>query len=312
MPFMAVEPSASLGGGGYWPGHSADFARQQQQALLGIAAGRLMPDSSQPAQMAAGYAALANNPNPNARRLAASMGFGGGGGRGGAGGLAGDFQRAFDEARQENEARYRDILEGYDSRHNRALGYLEGAGAQEYADTNERYDAQRASGTQHLMGRGLGNSTLVNTMNMGVERERSNDIGRLEERLRDQFLTYDTGLSGDTLGFMERRSDTYPDYAQLAQLAQLEGQAGNGAGGGGVGLGGLGGSRSVSMAPNGGFMPVMGGGVRAGSPGSYLAAQANVGKQNVADRVAFIKRAQAAGYSEHEARLLWSRGALPA
>jgi len=126
-----------------------------------------------------------------------------------------------DDARQSNEARYRDILEGYQNR----MGYLQGAGNQEYQDINQSYDSQKASGLQGLTGRGLGNSTLVNTMGMGYDRERSNSIGRLEERLRGQYM--DT--QKDTLDFMERRVDQPPSLDILNQIGQLQGQSGSGA-----------------------------------------------------------------------------------
>ena len=225
----AYEPSMFQGPGAYYPGHQAEFQAQQTGANLGILAGRLQPDTRQPAQMAAALArdqargigpmgqrsyTIGRGPNQGAR-----VGYGGYGG-GSAGGIAGDFQRGFDDARQANDARYRDILEGYDSR----MGYLQNAGAQENADINQAYDAQKASGLQSLTGRGLGNSTIVNTMGMGYDRERADSIGRLEERLRNQYLN----TQKDTLDFMERRTDSYPDLNMLGQIGQMQGQSGGG------------------------------------------------------------------------------------
>lgn len=225
MSAIAVEPSTALGPGAYWPGHSQEFAAQQQAAIMGIMAGRLQPDTRQPAQMAAARAYDASRGiGPGGVRMAG----GGSYGRGSSGGVAGDFQSGIDDARQANEARYRDALEGYQNRYERNMNYLQGAGAQEASDINQAYDAQKASGLQSLVGRGLGNSTITNTMGMGYDRERSDSLGRLNERLRNQYLTTDAQLSGDVLGVMERRDDVPPDLGLLAQIGQLQGQGGGG------------------------------------------------------------------------------------
>lgn len=161
---------------------------------------------------------------------------GGGAGAGGAGGgysndLSGQFQRRFDEANQANEARYQDVLKGYQSRYERALQMLAGLGQQEGKDINELYDQQGAKINQNLIGRGLGNSTVTSTMAMGNERERLASLGRLNEQMRQQAMAADAGLSGDTLQFMERKTEAAPSMELLAQLAQGVGAAGGYGGG---------------------------------------------------------------------------------
>ena len=47
-----------------------------------------------------------------------------------------------------------------------------------------------------------------------------------EERLRREKLGLHTGLSGDKLGFMERRTDTYPQSYQFADLMKQFGNLG--------------------------------------------------------------------------------------
>lgn len=141
---------------------------------------------------------------------------------GGSGGSAGGFQGAYDEARAENEARYRDILGGYEARRAAA----QGAGAQESRDIDKAMRGRGAASRQSLVSRGLNNSTLLDTMQMGVERERADAQGRLNERLRRE----EADLLGDELRFMQERDDTYPDMGLLAQLAQGVGAAGGGGG----------------------------------------------------------------------------------
>ena len=174
-----------------------------------------------------------NNAGPLDPRIykTTNIPVGGGGGAGGGGGLAQSFQDAIDRANQANEARYRDILGGYQSRYQRGMGMLSGLGQQEARDINELYDNQAAQARQNLTSRGLGNSTLLATMQQGADRERNAELGRLNERMRQQTLATDSGLSGDTLQFMERKNDTGPNLAMLAQLAQGVGAAGGGGGG---------------------------------------------------------------------------------
>jgi hypothetical protein len=170
-------------------------------------------------------------------------------GGGATGSLGGSFQQAMDRANQANEARYQDVLGGYQSRYQRAMDTLDGMGSQEARDINERYRSQESQRRQQLIGRGLGNSTVVNTMQMGNERERLNDMGRLQERLRGQYLSTDAGLTGDTLQFMERKTENGPSYELLARLSQGMGAAGYGAP---AGLGGGGGYMGPSVDTWGG------------------------------------------------------------
>lgn len=172
---------------------------------------------------------------------------------GGAGGIGGggSFQQSLDQANQANEARYRDILGGFQSRYDRNLAMLAGLGQQEGKDINELYDQQFARGQQDLIGRGLGNSTRLVTLRQGVDRERANDLGRLNERMRQQVLNTDQNLSGDVLNFMERKTEQGPDMRMLAQLAQGVGAAGFGLPsgyGGGFGGGGNIGSPNLGTA----------------------------------------------------------------
>lgn len=185
-------------------------------------------------------------------------GAGGGYGAGGGGGsdAIGQFQQKMDQANQANEARYRDILGGYQSRYQRAMDMLNGLGQQEAKDINELYDNQAATQRQSLIGRGLGNSTVLDTMLAGSDRERNADLGRLNDRVRQQALNTDASMTGDTLQFMERRNDQPPDMGLLASLMQSLGQGG----GGGVPFG------FDTLGGGGGYSPV-------GSMGGYMPPQ---------------------------------------
>lgn len=187
------------------------------------------------------------------------------GGNGGVGNLAQYYQTALNHANQANEARYQDVLGGYQSRYQRGLQMLAGLGQQEGKDINQLYDSQQSNINQNLIGRGLGNSTVMSTMQMGNDRERNADLGRLNDRIRQQALSQDANLSGDTLQFMASKNDKGPDVGLLAQLAQGMGQAGYGmpgfAGGGG-GYGSPSGGSGGGMM--GGYTPFYGSSPNAG------------------------------------------------
>lgn len=208
-----------VGPGSYYPGHAAEdqgMAQVNMQNAL---------NQSEAAKAQA--------------RLGGGMGYGAGGGAygGGApgGGMTGNalydsFQNAMNNANQANEARYQDALAGYQDRYARNMGYLDNIGAQQQADTNEAYKKQSSVLQQNMINRGLSNSTVADTMQMGNERERLAEQRRLQADLNQQRIGVDSSLSGDTLGFMERKEEQAPSYELLAQLAMQMGQGGVGSG----------------------------------------------------------------------------------
>lgn len=188
--------------------------------------------------------------------------------------LLDEYRQSEQEARQANEQRYQDILQGYtdmtgasaerydtmaeniDNRYDAALkellalsgqareqlggefqqqrgetdeayqkrldtmmNTLKGAGRQEARDINqaskESLEAQKA----RLRRQGIGNTTVGETMRLGVGRERNDALGRLNERLLNQQLaTYAQG-SGERLAALQGL-----DAQRLSTLASLYGQ----------------------------------------------------------------------------------------
>jgi len=190
--------------GNYMPGHHIESNRHQQQAANAF------------------YANQGFN-SPIAQRWMSGQGNAGGG----------SFQGEYDAAKAENEARYRDVLGGYQDRYQRNMDALRGMGAQEGRDINDQFNKRQSATRSDLVGRGLGNSSLLATTAAGNDRERTDALGRLDERLRQQQVSNDAQLSGDVLQTMASRVDSYPDLNRMAQLFQGAGAAGMGAGGGG-------------------------------------------------------------------------------
>lgn len=142
--------------------------------------------------------------------------------------IANWYQQAYDDAKAANLERYGEAKGMRTDLRERALADLNGSGAQEAKDIRQRYKNVDAQGEQDLIARGLGNSTRRGVMKRGVAREETNDMGRLNERLRQQRIGLDTGLTDEVADLIERRDDTYPDIGQLLDLMRGFGQSGFG------------------------------------------------------------------------------------
>lgn len=99
---------------------------------------------------------------------------------------------------------YGDLTSGYQQRYQRGMGLLEGMGVQEGKDIRQDYAKSAADQQQSLIDRGMGSASLGATMAAGNQREQTDALGRLNERLRAQQFAADTSLSGDVLASQER------------------------------------------------------------------------------------------------------------
>ncbi|MFH1724307.1 MAG: hypothetical protein ABII00_06760 [Elusimicrobiota bacterium] len=156
-----------------------------------------------------------------------------GGGVGGMGGLFGQFADAWQQARAANESRYGDILGQYGDMYKRVMANLQGLGEQERKNIGQRFTERTSDSMQDLVSRGLRGTTIAPSVKQGLAREQEGVLAQLAETLRREQIGYDTGLTGQKLGFMERRTDAYPDMNLLAQLATMLGRGGGGGGWGG-------------------------------------------------------------------------------
>lgn len=143
--------------------------------------------------------------------------------------LAGGHATAYEEARRANEERYRHILGGepealggHSQLYERVMGGVKALGEAERGDIVERGRAEEARTLQDMTSRGLTGTTIAQTMRQGIGRETGRELDRLSERLTRERLGYDVGLTGQRLGFMERREDAYPESPM--QAAGLLGQ----------------------------------------------------------------------------------------
>jgi len=172
--------------------------------------------------------------------------------------LFGSYQDAWNRAAATNEARYGDILGGHrdrygtgmelaESRYGAAMGLVGQLGQAERAEVNRIYDAREGQMMQDLASKGLATGSLAWGVGQGVDRERSRRMQEVEEGLTREKLAQHGALSGDllsthmqgagdTLGFMERRTDEYPSLTDMYNMAIKLGEMESGRGGGGSGV----------------------------------------------------------------------------
>lgn len=142
--------------------------------------------------------------------------------------LAQQFQQAMDQANATNQARYEDAIAGYQQNQQNISDYLTNQGQQQQEDIGRQYDRFNSRNTQDLINRGLGNTTVLNATQRGIEEDRGRALRNSQEQIDRQRLQYETAAQQNLLNFMERRTDQAPDYGQLANLAQGLGTTGGG------------------------------------------------------------------------------------
>jgi len=118
--------------------------------------------------------------------------------------LADQYQTALDEAKAKTEERYQ-----------QALGNLEGVGEQESADIDTRFDTRRGAVSQSLVSSGLSGTSVMPTMQLGVERERS----AAQNRLASMLAREKNQIIGS-------RNDIPPDLALFSNLMFQQGSGG--------------------------------------------------------------------------------------
>ena len=98
------------------------------------------------------------------------------------------------------------ISSRYSTREADLLGQLEGYGDIQRGDLERAYDARSAEAGAHLENTGLGNSTIMSSVQSGVQTDRELDRARMEDQLRREQLGYQSQWSQDVLGAQEREA----------------------------------------------------------------------------------------------------------
>lgn len=103
----------------------------------------------------------------------------------------------------------RDVFNNLHATRDRSLQYLEGAGAQERADINTSFAGQQSANRANIVNTGMTGTTVGAGTGAGIERQRSDALGALEERIRQQRLNTDITLSNNIASARERMGQNY-------------------------------------------------------------------------------------------------------
>ncbi len=92
------------------------------------------------------------------------------------------------------------VTGGFGALRQRTLAELAQVGGQEKTDINRRFGALQSRSAQDLTSRGLGSSTILSSTSAGIERQRSDSLGSLADRLRQARANADERITGNQLG----------------------------------------------------------------------------------------------------------------
>lgn len=141
--------------------------------------------------------------------------------------LARRYEAAQAEARRANEDRYGQIMRGHESMYTRGM---KGVGTlhEEEREAIEGGAAEARAGIgQDAVSRGLTGTTILPTLRAGVESDRVAELASLGGRTARRRGMYEQALTQPKLGFMERRTDAYPDMGEMASISGMRGQGGS-------------------------------------------------------------------------------------
>jgi hypothetical protein len=154
------------------------------------------------------------------------------------------YAQQYQQALAMNKKLYEDIEAGYTAAgkqlrrgQRRSMKQVKHLGKAERTDIRDQYNAQLGDAAQTLINRGLGNTTVQQSVNRGIEADRSKanirltgELAGLRSGLQERFANQRMALNQSKLGWMNTTTAAYPDFASFASLMQQQ-QAGAGAGG---------------------------------------------------------------------------------
>lgn len=171
------------------------------------------------------------------------------------------------------------VTAGYGTLQRKVVQGLKGSNRANLQDIADQFTSLSGSMSQQMIDRGLGNTTVQQSVQRGVsadyakERTRSqgafaqliasmrSQLGQARLQSQQQGIGMMSGLQSDQLHYLASIASPYPDPGMYAQMA-----AGLASGGGGMGMGMPG--PSPGLGPTGGYTPHYGGGyVNAGDVG---------------------------------------------
>ena len=152
------------------------------------------------------------------------------------------YRQLHEEANAANQERYDAILneirmttEQVGGQYDQVNALLDTIGATELSDLEERGKQEQATAEQDIITRGLGNTTIRESVRRGIEsdvqrgRERINQATAVQKAgVKERQATVQSQLGQWLTGVMERRTDKGPDLDVFSRLLE---EVGKGSGG---------------------------------------------------------------------------------
>lgn len=161
----------------------------------------------------------------------------------GIGDLASTYQNNYSNALNFNQSLGNTINAGYNNAMQQQLGGQAGVmdtianyGKSARQDLIDQNASRMGDVTQSMIGRGLGNTTVLDSAQRGVNYDTQKGNLQLDDQLaamkagyQNQFIQQNTGQANAQSNFLERMTGAYPQAGLYAQLAQQYGAAGQSA-----------------------------------------------------------------------------------
>lgn len=211
--------------------------------------------------------------------IGGTLPWGAGGGNAFSGDPAVAYKAAFNDSLAMNQANHANIMAGWQKAGRQLrkgqkgiMNDLRDLGVSQGQEITDQYAGERGTQAQSLISRGLGNTTVQQSVMRGLAHDESKSridlAGQVAEKkatLRDRFNQQRMAMASEQLGFMNSLQAAYPDASMYASLDQ---QGGGGAGSGGM-LGGGSSNSSGGYRGTGAYwgLPSAGGGVGSSSGG---------------------------------------------
>lgn len=156
-------------------------------------------------------------------------------------GLFSQTQTGYEGLRGQLDSQYADISKGYSDLYGDVLGRIAGSNQSNIQDINSQYDSAAGSQMQGAISRGLGNSTVQQNMQRGVEMDRARAITGSQNQFAQLGAGYAASIGGqglqaqqqgaqtqanlgvDQLRFLGSTNIPYPNAQMYSQMAQMYG-----------------------------------------------------------------------------------------
>lgn len=134
-------------------------------------------------------------------------------------------QSAQTAANADNNARYQQALALYQGQQSSDNANLATLGQSETTQINQAAAQQQAQAQQSAIDRGLGNTTVVDSLNRGIAQSQQQNLQALAEQVNQAKISTGQTDTGNIANTIINKTTTAPSYSDIANLAAQYGQA---------------------------------------------------------------------------------------